>query len=114
MPVPGNFEMEDENGKKIKTAKIPQVSEETFKKSTKLPRKEPKSKLTRLKDKIVYELEIPGLNSLDKVLINKLENSIEIKAFTDKAVYIKTLPAKLPLIQYSINNGKLFLEFKAG
>lgn len=112
MPSRGNIEMEDDTGKKIRTQKIPKVSDETLKKSAKLPRKEPKSKITRLKDRLVYELEIPGLDSLDKVLINKLENSIEIKAFTDKAVFIKALPAKLPLIQYSINQGKLFLEFK--
>jgi len=113
MPRKTPIEMEDESGRKISRARAPKISEDILKNSAKLPRKEPKSKIMRLKDKIVYELETPGLNSLDKVLINKLENSTEIKAFTEKAVFIKTFPAKLPLMQYSIENGKLLLEFKA-
>jgi len=98
---------------KIRTNSPPKVSDETLKSSAKLPRKEPKTKLTRFKDKVVYELDIPGLNSLDKVLVNRLESSIEIKAFTEKAVYTKTFPIKLQLTQYSIKEDKLFLEFKA-
>jgi len=98
---------------KTRTNSPPKVSDETLKNSAKLPRKEPKTKLTRFKEKVVYELDIPGLNSLDKVLVNRLENSIEIKAFTEKAVYIKTFPIKLQLTQYSIKEDKLFLEFKA-
>jgi len=98
-----------------KKTKLPKISEEILQKSAKLPRKEAKAHLTRTADKVIYELETPGLNKLENIIINKLENSIEIKAFTDKAVFSKTLPIKLPLMQYSINpsEGKLILEFKA-
>ena len=118
IPLPNDIQYTDSkeevSKQKIQRQKIPKVSQELIQKSAKLPRKEAKASLTRLKDKIIYELEIPGLNSLDKVLINKLENSIEIKVFTDKAVYNKTLQLKLPLIQYSIpQEGKLILEFRA-
>lgn len=93
---------------------IPGISEETLKNSTKLPRKEAKSKISRLKDRVLYELETPGLNMIENVLINKLESALEIKAYTDKAVFYKTLPIKLQLLQYSIKpEGKLVLEFKA-
>jgi hypothetical protein len=129
-PIPGNFQlfingkrvnmpqfqdqMQKENKPKTKNEKMPQISEETLKNSTKLPRKEAKARVTRHKEKLIYELDTPGLETVDKVLINKLENSIEIKAYTPKTVYYKTLPVKLPLMQYSINpqEGKLFLEFK--
>lgn len=106
--------MTKENKPKQTKQKMPEISEETLKKSFNLPRKEAKSKLTRHKEKIIYELDTPGLDAVDKVLINKLEDSIEIKAYTPKAVYYKTLPIKFPLMQYSINpqEGKLFLEFK--
>jgi hypothetical protein len=94
-------------------AKIPIVSEETMQKSAKLPRKEAKSHVTRTSDKVIYELETPGLSSLNNVLVNKLESSIEIKAYTENAVYFKTISIKLPLMQYSLKAGKLVLEFKA-
>jgi hypothetical protein len=93
----------------------PRISEDILEKSKKLPRKEAKSSIRRTSDRVVYELSTPGLSSLNNVLINKLEDSLEIKAYTEKVVYCKLLPAKLPLVQYSINpsEGKLILEFKA-
>lgn len=108
--MPGNMMGEKKESPK---SRIPKVSEETMQKSAKLPRKEAKSHLTRTSDKVIYELETPGLLSLNHVLVNKLENSIEVKAYTDKAVYFKTLPVKLPLMQYSLKEDKLVLEFKA-
>jgi hypothetical protein len=90
------------------------INEELIKNSSKLPRKEAKTHLTRTSDKVIYELDTPGLDSIHKVLISKLENSIEVRAYTEKAVFFKNLPIKLPLIQYAIREGKLFLEFKAG
>ena len=92
---------------------LPEISKELLEKSLKLPRKEAKSKVTRHKEKLVYELDTPGLKTVGNVLVNKLENAIEIKAYTDKIVFFKTLPIKFPLIQYSLSEGKLFLEFKA-
>lgn len=98
-------------------AKIPRpkISEETLQKSSKLPRKEAKSHVSRTSDRVIYELETPGLNSLNNVLVNQLEDSLEVRAYTEKAVYFKTLTGKLPLMQYSISpsEGKLILEFKA-
>jgi len=101
-----------EEGKTKILKKAPKISEETIKKSAKLPRKEARTKLTRLRDRVVYELETPGINSLNNVIVNQLENSIEVKAYTEQAVYIKTLKVKLPLISYSIKENRLFLEFK--
>lgn len=90
----------------------PLVSEEVIKNSLKLPRKEIKTKLTRLKDKVIYQLKIPGLVSLEEVLINRLEESLEIRVYTKKAVYQKNIQIKLPLVKYYIREEKLFLEFK--
>ena len=91
----------------------PQVSAETLKNSLNLPRKEAKTKLTRTAERVVYELETPGIYSLNNVLVNQLENSIEVRVYTKKAVYFKTILVKLPLMQYSIKEDKLVLEFKA-
>jgi hypothetical protein len=104
----------DEEGNPIKLVKnVPKISEEVLKKSTKLPRKEAKTKLTRFKDKVIYELDAPGISSLSNIVINKLEQSLEIKAYTEKAVFTKNISIKLPLQSYSVRGDKLFLEFKA-
>jgi len=103
----------DEEGNPVKIIReVPKISEEVLKKSAKLPRKEAKTKLTRLKDKVIYELDTPGINSINNIVINKLEQSLEVKAYTEKAVFIKNISIKLPLISYSIKSDKLFLEFK--
>jgi len=112
--MPGMPRESAENSKKRKIVKQQSISEELLKNSSKLPRKEAKTKFTRTADKIVYELDTPGLNNINNILINQLENAIEIKAYTDKTVYIKTLKVKLPLARYTLSpeQGKLFLEFK--
>ena len=124
-PINSNFQLYI-NGKKIplqqertiqkkedkEIVQTKEVSQETIERSYNLPRKQAETKLVRLKDKVMYEIEAPGLKSLQDVLINKLENSFEVKIYTDKAVLIKTLPIKLKLQQYSISKDKLTLEFK--
>jgi len=96
-----------------RTEKINQASPEKLKKfagSAKLPKKEPNTKLKRLGNKIVYELEVPGVNNIDDILINRLENSIEIKALSKNNVYHKTLNLNLPVVRYQLINGNLFVE----
>jgi hypothetical protein len=95
-----------------KKQQTPRPSRETLKASAKLPRKEPKSKLQRIRDKVVYELDVPGVYELDQILINKLEDSTEIKAYSKDKVYTKILPIKLALISYYLKHQKLFLEFQ--
>lgn len=104
-----------QNPEKNNKQEMPKVSEETLKTSVKLPRKEAKSKVSRTSNSVIYELDTPGISSLNNVLINKLESNLEIKVFTEKTVYIKSIPIKLPLARYSISpqEGKLILEFKA-
>ncbi len=90
------------------------ISNSTIKLAAKLPRTEAKAELKRTANQVIYELKTPGLKSIKDVLISKLENSIEIKAFTKDAVYFKTLPIKLPLTKYFLSpeEEKLVLEFK--
>ncbi len=92
--------------------KHPILSEETIKNSVHLPKEEAECKLRRAGNKIIYEINVPGVNSLDKVLINKLENSMEIKAYSKEKIYKKILPINLPFLGYHLNKQKLFLEFQ--
>jgi len=91
---------------------INRMNPEKMKRFSKLPKQEPISKMKRLSGKIIYELEVPGVNNLDDILITPLENSIEIKALSDNIVYSKTLNMKLPLLRYGLDNGNLIVEFQ--
>jgi len=86
------------------------LSEENLEKWKKIKKKEPKSKLKRVEDKIEYEVEIPGVKSIKDISIIKLENSLEIKAVSEKTGYIKRIPIDLPLKKYSLVKGILTLE----
>tara|TARA_Y100000310_G_scaffold5449_1_gene6364 strand:- start:532 stop:1197 length:666 start_codon:yes stop_codon:yes gene_type:complete len=91
----------------------PKISEHQSKKLAKLPRKEPKTKMKRLAKKLIYELEVPGVDNIQDIIINKLENSIEIKALSKDKIYSKTININLPILRYSLNNGNLILELQA-
>lgn len=88
------------------------LSEEKLEKLKKLPKKEPNSTVRRVGARVVYELEIPGVNDINNILINRLENSIEIKALSNDLVYSKILNVNLPIIRYGLNNGNLILELQ--
>jgi hypothetical protein len=88
----------------------PKISEEKAKKFAKLPRQEAESKVRRLSGKVIYEIDLPGVKNKKDVIVNQLENSIEIKAFSKDKAYFKFLPVNLPLKDYKLSKGKLTLE----
>lgn len=125
MKIPGNVDVQFfVNGKRVfpnnqeKIRKQPikienNISEERAESFAKLPKKEAVSKVRRLSGKIIYELEVPGVDNINDVLINQLENSIEVKAISDKEVYHKILNVNLPILNYGLDNGNLVLELQA-
>jgi hypothetical protein len=88
------------------------ISAEKAKLLSKLPKQEASTKVRRLSNKIVYEILLPGVKSLRDVIINKLENSIEIKAFSKDKAYFKLLPVNLPILNYKLTKETLILELK--
>ena len=89
------------------------ISKEKLKMFAKLPKKEPESRIKRLSGKVIYELLVPGVNNIDDVLINQLENSIEIKALSKDKVYSKNLNVNLPILRYQLFNDNLIIEMMA-
>lgn len=100
--------------REIKEVKIPKnkITDEEARKLAKLPRKEAKTEVRRFSNKIVYEIDLPGIKNLKDVIINKLENSVEIKAFAKDTAYFKLLPINLPILNYKLEDSKLILEFQ--
>mgnify|MGYP001608225796 CR=1 FL=1 len=75
-----------------------------------LPKAEPKTDIRRFSNKVVYEIKMPGVKSLEDISLIQLENSIEIKALANKKVFYKIIPINLPIKNYNLSNGTLILE----
>lgn len=93
-----------------KTFSLPKISNENFDKAKDYSREEPVTNVRRLSDRIIYELEIPGVNSIDKVNVSVLEDGIEIKAIGEKTVYQKFIDVVLPLGKIQMKKDLLVLE----
>jgi len=100
-------EFEDE-----KRLKHPKISAEKAKKYASLPREEASTKIKRLDDKVIYEINLPGIKKMEDISINELESSIEIKGFSKEKVYFKLVPVSMPLKNYKLKNEKLVLELE--
>jgi len=87
-----------------------EISEEQANKMAKLPKQEAETKVRRLSNKIIYEIALPSVKDIKNVFVNKLENSIEIKAFSKDKVYFKLIPINLPILNYELKDEKLLLE----
>jgi hypothetical protein len=96
---------------KKQTAERKQISEQTLQRLVSMPKGIAKSQVRRFSDKIVYELDVPGINSPDDVLFTKLESGYEVKAIGKTKVYVNSLPLELPLKGFIIEKNKLFVEF---
>lgn len=108
----GEKEIKEIEGKEeVKLPKV-KISEAEAAKRAKLPREEPETKVRRLTDKIIYEISLPGVRDEKNIIINKLQNSIEIKAFAKDKAYFKLIPLGLPIKNYKLEKEKLILELK--
>jgi len=106
-PLGNNQKQEIENNEKFKQNSF---TKEKIKKFASLERKEPKTNIRRLSNGVIYELDMPGVNSIEDISIIKLENSIEIKAIAKNKAYSKIIQINLPLKNYNLSEGKLILE----
>ncbi len=73
---------------------------------------DPESSVKKLDGKIVAEIKLPGVENLEDISIENLENSIEIKAVAGKNSYFKiiTKPSGATIASKDFENGKLKLE----
>ena len=85
-------------------------TKENIKKFANLKKEEPKTEIRRLSNKVIYEIELPGVKSMEDISILKLENGIEIKAISKNKAYVKTIPINLPIEGYNLSEEKLILE----
>ena len=98
------------NNKPIKKPVFSNFSSKDFEKISNLPKENPSTHIRRLSDKIIYDLELPGVKSVKDISIIPLENSIEIKAISKDKLYSKLIPINFPIVNYTFDSEKLTLE----
>ncbi len=74
---------------------------------------EPKTDIRRLDSRVVVDMDVPGVKSLNDVEIKELENSIEVKAIAGDKAYFKILtkPEQFRITNKEFKDGRLHLEF---
>jgi RNA polymerase subunit RPABC4/transcription elongation factor Spt4 len=75
-----------------------------------LPIVSAESRLRRLPEGIIYEINIPGVESKQDISITRLENGLEIRAYSKDKCYIKTLPINVKVLKYTLRDNKLLLQ----
>lgn len=103
---------EEKEKTKQKQETAESISEEEMERRTSLPRENAVSNVKRLADRIIYEIQVPGIKNKKDIVVTKLENSVEVKAYSKDKCYIKTIPMKVEILAVSLENEKLFLELK--
>lgn len=104
----GNFvSPPQKESRKVKQIKLPNNKLKNF---AKLPKENPKTSIRRFSEKIVYEIDVPGVKVIEDVSIIKLENSIEIKAVSKTKAYSKIIPISLQIINYKLESSKILIE----
>ncbi len=87
------------------------INDEQRARMVKLPRAEAKTQVRRLSDKVVYELNTPGVITTDDIFVSKVESGYEVKAVGNKKVYLNSLQIDLPIKRYSVKDNKVTIEF---
>lgn len=98
--------------KKIEKIPSANFSKDKLKKLSSLPKQEPTTNIRRLSNKVIYEMDMPKVDSIEDISIINLENNIEIKALAEDRVFFKIIP-RLPITNYGLEKGKLILELNA-
>lgn len=106
----GNNNQKLNSKKETEKFKSNSFTKEKIKKFASLPKEEPQTNIRRFSNKIVYELEMLEVKSMEDISIIKLESSIEIRAIGKGKAYIKRIPINLPVINYNFLEGRLILE----
>lgn len=91
----------------------PKIPEKEVKRRVKLPKVDASSKIRRLSDRIVYEIDVPGVKMKKDVELDELASGLEVRAYSKNKCFVKFIPIKGEIINYYLGGGKLFVELKA-
>lgn len=90
----------------------PEISSKEASRRQKLKRVDAVSSIRRLPEAIVYEISTPGVKHKKEVVVAKLEDAIEVRAYSKDKCYEKIIPIKAELISYMVKDEKILLKLK--
>ena len=96
-----------------KRVEMPEVSETEVERRLGLKKVETESRIRRLADRIIYEIDAPGVVRKDDVVVTELATGLEIRAYSKDNCYVKFIPLRVELIGYSVRSDKVFVEVKS-
>jgi len=88
------------------------ISEKESQRRTSLPKIDAESKIKRLSNIIIYEIETPGVKNKEDVVLTELATGLEIKAYSKDKCYVKFIPLKVEVIKYYVAQEKVFVDIK--
>jgi hypothetical protein len=88
------------------------VGEEEAERRAGLKKVDAESRIKRLGDIVIYEIETPGVSKKEDVVITKLETGLEVRAYSDDVCFIKTIPLKVDELRWKTEKGKVLVEFR--
>lgn len=88
------------------------ITKEEMERRANLKKVNAKSAIRRLPEGVVYEIDAPGVKTKNDITITKLEQSIEIKAYSKDKCYVKSIPMKVEITGVSVKNNKVYLKIK--
>ncbi len=97
----------------MKIESVPEVSEKEIERRAGLPTVEVESKIRRLADRIIYEIDAPGVQGKKDVVVVKLASGLEIQGYSNDTCYVKFIPLTIEIMGYHVENGKIFVELRA-
>ena len=92
--------------------KVPEISGAEAERRLGLKKVGAESRVRRLADRIIYEIDAPGVVRKDDVVVTELASGLEIRAYSDDKCYVKFIPLKVELISYSVRSDRVFVELK--
>jgi len=93
-------------------SELPKISEKENERRMNLPKVEVESKIRRLSDTIIYEIETPGVKKKEDIILTELATGIEIRAYSSDKCYMKFIPLKVEVIEYHVKEEKVIVEFR--
>ncbi len=91
---------------------MPTISSEEAERRMGLRKVDAESRVRRLADRIVYEIEAPGVRDKGDVVVTELATGLEIRIYCEDKCYVKFIPLKVELIRYSVRKELVSVELK--
>lgn len=98
--------------KPVKKREVVYVSNEEAERRSSLEKMKAESRMRRIGDVIIYEIETPGLKKKEDVVITELATGLEIRAYSKDKCYVKIIPLKVEVLGWKVEKEKVLVEFR--